>query len=702
MELPIKVFVLGSCVSRDPFEIAEKNNFEIIAYHARSSFSSLGAKPHVDQKILSEIKSNWQRKMVRADMEKSVLEEIKKNNFDILLIDLIDERFNISVRGDSVHTVSNEYKKALYQPNSYSFLKASSKEKLKLWKKGLEVLSDLLKESMLEKKVVINKVYWTLKGDGADKLLDRYTEEAIYETNAQLEVMYDEIANSIPDAKFINYNSGDLIVDKNHKWGLEPFHFSRNVFLQQLKTLNEICSSYTSGGSEKSKKCAVIHTFDAIKEIEWLGSKVRSEILTLIEFLYYHDPLDFYRQANMKNCISFNFNNKKLTCDSSFLISQSNYLCFFNEEQEIEIVLEQRHLNVSAIYFRKFSLVYKFDAATFPLKLVESFCLDLKAKSEVKNNSYIGVLVSYSRPYHYFYDMVPALKLNLEKMSIKEKYSVTPIRINGADFLNLDFLGFFNGVRGKDFASEASVNKYLIKNGFIIKLGYPNSLLSKIDGYFNSRLKYISKFDEMLLNIVQRDSLSIFHELNKSEFVFWVGICGEKRRWKEQEKGIALCVSELRRRFSSVVVLVDGFTSPISGENVSLNADKENDILQRIQLPFETDKSIKFISLINQTSVEKIKYSQFVDAFLTGFLTDSMYPARFSKAVGIGHGSYAAKEKYLEHIHPKTHFIKSDRRRDASIFKKTNENWARQSYSIRSGDVLKEFKMILDNEVTND
>src|SRR5690606_6492580 len=95
-------------------------------------------------KILSGVKSNWQRRMVRADMEKSVFSALEKTDFDVLLIDLIDERFSLSVKGSSVHTISTEYKKALYKPNSYGFIKAGSEEKLTLWREGLERISRYL------------------------------------------------------------------------------------------------------------------------------------------------------------------------------------------------------------------------------------------------------------------------------------------------------------------------------------------------------------------------------------------------------------------------------------------------------------------------------------------------------------------------------------------------------------------------------
>jgi len=82
MKSPIKVFILGSCVSRDPFSIADASIFEVVAYHARTSFASLAASPYIDEKILNNISSPFQKRMVRSDMEKSVLIELGNKDYD--------------------------------------------------------------------------------------------------------------------------------------------------------------------------------------------------------------------------------------------------------------------------------------------------------------------------------------------------------------------------------------------------------------------------------------------------------------------------------------------------------------------------------------------------------------------------------------------------------------------------------------------
>ena len=167
----------------------------------------------------------------------------EKHEYHVLLIDLIDERFSLSVFENSIHTISTEYKKALYRPNRYGFVKAGSEKKLRLWKEGLKKLSDYLIINGLDRKIVVNRVYWSLLCDNPEKLFDRYTEEFVRVANEQLEWMYGEIEKCFPNAKFIKYTDDELELDEQHKWGLEPFHFTEKAFIKQLSALYAISTS---------------------------------------------------------------------------------------------------------------------------------------------------------------------------------------------------------------------------------------------------------------------------------------------------------------------------------------------------------------------------------------------------------------------------------------------------------------------------
>ena len=231
---------MGSCVSRDPFEHDSKGDFEIVAYYARSSFASLGSESYIDERILEKIDSPFQRRSVRADMEKSIFTQLLKRDFDILLIDLIDERFDVSVNGSSIHTFSAEYKKALYRPNNYKILRADSSERLIYWQLGLNKIVDFLKENNLDHKVVINKVYWTFNSADEQCLIDRYGYEYKALMNSRLDYMYRELEKNLPKSRFITYSDAELCADVNHKWGLEPFHYVKSMQLRQLVSLKKI------------------------------------------------------------------------------------------------------------------------------------------------------------------------------------------------------------------------------------------------------------------------------------------------------------------------------------------------------------------------------------------------------------------------------------------------------------------------------
>ncbi|HEC1792584.1 TPA: hypothetical protein R1734_000897 [Campylobacter lari] len=73
-----KICIFGSCASRDIFEYDEQKNFELIGYYARSSFASLSSNAMIEQDVLDNIQSSFQRRMVLQDMNKSFIGNIKK------------------------------------------------------------------------------------------------------------------------------------------------------------------------------------------------------------------------------------------------------------------------------------------------------------------------------------------------------------------------------------------------------------------------------------------------------------------------------------------------------------------------------------------------------------------------------------------------------------------------------------------------
>src|SRR5690606_8102837 len=97
----------------------------------------------------------------------------------------------------------------------------------------------------------------------------------------------------------------------------------------------------------------------------------------------------------------------------------------------------------------------------------------------------------------------------------------------------------------------------------------------------------------------------------------------EKRSWVEQVAGIISIISMLLEKYKSILIIIDGRTSPLtkteSGQTI---IDRENSIFREIS---EALPQVDFINLVGRTMSEKIYFSSFVDLFFTSFATDSLY-----------------------------------------------------------------------------
>lgn len=235
MTFPIRVFIFGSCVSRDFLDISSANNFKLVDYYARSSFASIGAKPILDEKLLSKIESKWQRSMVARDLEKNVFNGLSKANYDVILVDLIDERFNLAKIRGSLCTISTEYKKH-QDVNSYKKIAFDSEEKFESWRRGFDKFIDMLKSIDAVDKLRVNKVYWADRIDGGEGFSEELSPYA-QRNNNMLERMYDYIGSYININQFLNYPRNVLVAARSHKWGVQPFHYVDDFYFYTKKSL---------------------------------------------------------------------------------------------------------------------------------------------------------------------------------------------------------------------------------------------------------------------------------------------------------------------------------------------------------------------------------------------------------------------------------------------------------------------------------
>lgn len=227
------VAIIGSCVSRDPFEVDAESRPGIRFYAARTSFASAFCGTHFPLSLAEIdtsglVKSAWQRRMVEQDLSKNLVSSLKSLTAgDTVIIDFIDERFDLMLFKGSIATCSAEFKKAVVamkRPTGLSLLPSGSEEHRRLWQIGFSRFAKIASDLGLQ--VIVNNCLWAERDENGAA---NSNQALIARFNAHLKYMYDfAFANSDYSAVFPD--GYEFISAVEHKWQPAPFHFSDSVY----------------------------------------------------------------------------------------------------------------------------------------------------------------------------------------------------------------------------------------------------------------------------------------------------------------------------------------------------------------------------------------------------------------------------------------------------------------------------------------
>jgi hypothetical protein len=226
---PLRVLIYGSCVSRDAFELfSEDDGVELVEYVARSSVISSMSKRPFTRVRAHAIKSKFRRRMVIWDLESTKVKElIRRGAFDILLMDFIDERFDLLRRGrETFATCSSEFLEARFIPSSERRIEAFSEDYLKAWRKAWTRFVGLAEGCGKLGSVRLGRVKWADSlPDGTPLPEEAQEPPGCERANSFLEELYSWAAQSLDPEQFYDYPDAELVCDPNHKWGLSHYHY---------------------------------------------------------------------------------------------------------------------------------------------------------------------------------------------------------------------------------------------------------------------------------------------------------------------------------------------------------------------------------------------------------------------------------------------------------------------------------------------
>jgi len=236
--MAIKTFIFGSCVSRDILNY-QNDEIELVDYFARSSFASMFEFVPVKDIYTKNLKSNFQRRTVAADLSKKFSDHINGSLFDLLLLDFIDERFNLFVfENNAMCTLSNELISAGFDPKRElgRIVKSGTDEFFDLWEKGWVQFLSIVDALGCRQKIRINRVFWaTMTVEGED--FPTYNKNYILDSNRFLARLYTRVGQDLEPCQFLENNPGFFLGAKNHRWGLSPFHYIDAYYFDALRRL---------------------------------------------------------------------------------------------------------------------------------------------------------------------------------------------------------------------------------------------------------------------------------------------------------------------------------------------------------------------------------------------------------------------------------------------------------------------------------
>ncbi|MDH2887882.1 DUF6270 domain-containing protein [Bacillus cytotoxicus] len=240
------IAILGSCVTRDAFTFDKEKRFELPYYQARTSLLSIMTKPYeIQDSDLNNLSSAFQKRLVKDDMLKSFFEKISANSSDYLIMDFIDERFDMVKIGDCYITRSFEFINSKLESKLEDFEVLQKSMILEQWEQACYAFVQEITKLYEQSKIILHKAYCKdeyLDKEGIVRVFNSDVLERNKRTNALLNHLYEYLQKVVPEMKVIDLSDRQHYAWEGHVWGLSAFHYEDKYYVDFLKSLDGIIS----------------------------------------------------------------------------------------------------------------------------------------------------------------------------------------------------------------------------------------------------------------------------------------------------------------------------------------------------------------------------------------------------------------------------------------------------------------------------
>ncbi|WP_336707794.1 DUF6270 domain-containing protein [Oerskovia sp. USHLN155] len=226
-----RVAILGSCVTRDAFAVRQDLLDPPVAYFARTSLISAVSTRPVPGIDTSTIASSFQRRMVEQDVRGGLIRFAASGAFDLLVCDLIDERFQVlfDSSGRCV-TRSREFTLAKSEMRIARRVEPHSEDHFRSWEIAWRELVGVLNGAGRLNALRINRAFWAESDSEGNPLGGTEEVERTARANAHLLRMYARIENDLDSSQIYRFDPSVFVSDVQHRWGVAPYHYARSYY----------------------------------------------------------------------------------------------------------------------------------------------------------------------------------------------------------------------------------------------------------------------------------------------------------------------------------------------------------------------------------------------------------------------------------------------------------------------------------------
>lgn len=225
---PIKAIVYGSCVARDTVE-ALGDDGATLGYAARQGFiSAVSGDAALDGSI--QLDSDFQRNSVEMDVQGTAMSQVQSSarKSNVLILDLVDERLGVyrAPNGAYVTRTWELVNSGIIeqQEDSMQLIDFGTEEHFHLWHSAAEII--IAELSRLGLPTVVLAPPFAERDLEGEALT--YLDRPIGEWNTTFDRYYDAIGRlGVP---VLRPPAELAIADRNHRWGLAPFHYAAPMY----------------------------------------------------------------------------------------------------------------------------------------------------------------------------------------------------------------------------------------------------------------------------------------------------------------------------------------------------------------------------------------------------------------------------------------------------------------------------------------